>query len=177
MIRQVRDWGGKITSMLVSDAKQDAEPLVGISVSAVSLLALACLSGLVLFPGGLFFLVKVLFVGSTLGGTQHGIVWKIGATIFLASGFGFCVITFRAWKALYAEQAWALWVARTWAVLLLLFGATDLYRLYPPHTPIADEYFGLLYDPLFILSGSAWLLYLVLPKVRARFRASRSSAS
>ena len=163
--------------MLVSDAKQDAEPLVGISVSAVSLLALACLSGLVLFSGGLLFLVKVFFVEATLGGSQHGILWKIGASIILASGSGFCVITFRAWKALYEEQAWALWVARTWAVLLLLFGATDLYHLYRPHTPIADEYFGILYDPVFILGGSAWLLYLVLPKVRARFRASRSSAS
>ena len=162
--------------MLAPDARQDAEPLVGISVSAVSLLALACLSGLVLFPGGALFLVKEFFVGATLGGSQHGIAWKIGASIILASGSGFCLITFRAWKALYEEQAWALWVARTWAVLLLLFGATDLYHLYRPHTPIADEYFGIPYDPLFIIRGSAWLLYLVLPRVRARFRASRSSA-
>ena len=127
--------------------------------------------------GGALFLVKEFFVGATLGGSQHGIAWKIGASIILASGSGFCLITFRAWKALYEEQAWALWVARTWAVLLLLFGATDLYHLYRPHTPIADEYFGILYDPLFIISGSAWLLYLVLPRVQARFRASRSSDS
>lgn len=64
-------------------------------------------------------------------------------------------------------------LARAWAVLLFVFGSADLYHLYHPHVPTPDEYFGILYDPVLMFGGAAWIAYLLLPKVKAHFR-SRS---
>ena len=68
-------------------------------------------------------------------------------------GCALCFLIFRAWRALYEERAWALWIARAWAALMVLFGALDLHHLYKPHAPSADEYFGIIYDPVLIFGG------------------------
>jgi hypothetical protein len=151
--------------MFDSDFDRDNRSLVGISVSAVSLLLLACLAGFCLMFFGM------AYVGALLDGDLNSIGRGVGAGFITFGGYALCIVTFWAWKALYKERAWALWIARTWAVLLLVLGSSDLYRLHRPHTPTADEYFGILYDPVLIIGGAVWLLYLWLPKVRARFGA------
>ena len=143
--------------------KAEKETPVGISVSAVALLVLACLSVLVLM------FVGMALVGTLLGYESHNIGWTVGAGFIACCGCVLCFFTFRAWRALYEERVWALWITRTWAVLLLVLGGLDLYHLQKPHAPTADEYFGIIYDPVLIIGGAVWLLYLWLPKVRARF--------
>lgn len=150
--------------MFASDFDRDNRPLVGISVSAVSLLTLACVAGCCLAIFGLG------YVGALFGGDLNSIGLTIAAGALTAGGCALCVVTFWAWKALYRERAWALWIARTWAIVLVVGGLLDFYHLHRPHTPAPDEYFGLIYDPVLILAGVIWLLYLWLPKVRARFR-------
>jgi hypothetical protein len=151
------------------DSVVKRETLVGISVSAVALLVLACFSvfGLMLFGMG--------FVRTLLGDKPNNIGWTVGAGFITCCGCVLCFLTFRAWRALYEERVWALWIARAWAALMALFGALDLYRLYSPHVPTADEYFGIIYDPMLIFGGVVWLLYLWLPKVKGRFRTNQSA--
>lgn len=160
----------RIASMFESDFERDTRPLVGISVSAVSLLALACLAAFLLIFLGMS------YVGALLGGNHKGIGWIVGTGFITLGGGALCILTLWAWKALYAERRWALWIARSWAALLMLLGGLDLYHLHQPHTPAPDEYFGLVYDPLLLITGSVWLLYLWLPKVRERFRSRQPSA-
>jgi hypothetical protein len=158
----------RIGAMLDSVVKAEKETLVGISVSSVALLVLACLSVLALIFVGMALVVTLLDY------EPHNIGWTIGAGFIACCGGVLCFFTFRARRALYEERVWALWIARTWAALLLVFGGLDLYQLHQPHTPTADEYFGIIYDPLLIVGGAVWLLYLWLPKVRARFGADQT---
>lgn len=150
--------------MFAGLSKADKTTLVGISVSAVSLLALASLAALCLI------VFSMGYVGILLSGDAPSTRWVIGAGFTILCGWTLCVPTFWAWRALYEERQWALWIARTWATLLPLYGAFDLYRMQRPHTPVPDEYFGVAFDPVLILGGAVWLLYLSLPKVRERFR-------
>lgn len=144
--------------------KADKTTLVGISVSAVSLLALASLAALCLIA------FSMSYFGILLSGSAPSIRWVIGTGFAMLCGWALCVPTFWAWRALNEERLWALWIARTWATLLAVSGAFDLYRMQRPHTPLPDEYFGVAVDPVLILGGAVWLLYLSLPKVRERFR-------
>lgn len=159
----IRQQMHRIGSMFESDFDRDNHPLVGISVSAVLLLALACVAGC------LAMLFGMTCVGSLLGGDK--ITGRLlGFGLITIAGCAFCIVTFFAWKALYRERRWALWVARIWAALVPLLSGLDLYQMHQPHTPAPDEYFGNLCDPAFIIGGTMWLLYLWLPKVRAQFR-------
>src|ERR1700691_2737411 len=122
--------------MFASSNESDTESLIGISVSAVSLLALACFCALCVTILGMGYL------GSLLGGQVHGLWWPLSRGFIISSVCVLCFFTFGAWKALYNRRTWALWLARAWAVLLFVFGAADLYHLYHPHVPTPDEYFG-----------------------------------
>jgi hypothetical protein len=155
--------------MFGSDLDRDDRPLIGVSVSAVSLLALAWIVGFCLI------VFALAYVGTVLGGVHTGIGRGAGTGFILLAFCGLCFVTFWAWKALYRERAWALWIARTWAALLLLLGGLDLYHLYRPHAPVPDEYFGIVYDPVLMICGTSWLFYLLLPKVRARFRTRQAT--
>lgn len=150
--------------MFDSEFDRDSRPLVGISVSAVSLLALACIAGCCLAIFGF------VYMGALMGGDLNRVGRAIATGFAVVIGFALCIVTFWAWKALYRQRPWALWIARTWAVLLIIGGAMDLCYVYLPHTPAPDEYFSLVFDPVLIFGGAAWLLYLSLPKVRQRFR-------
>ncbi|MGB6131182.1 MAG: hypothetical protein WBG54_05340 [Acidobacteriaceae bacterium] len=154
--------------MFDSLVKIESKTLVGISVSALALLVLACCSvfGLMLFG--------MDFAGTLLADQPNNIEWTAGAGLIACCACVFCFLTFRAWRALYEERRWALWIARAWAALILLFGALDLDRLYRPHIPAADEYFGIVCDPVLIFGGILWLLYLWLPRVKGRFRTNQT---
>lgn len=156
--------------MFDSDFDRGNRSLLGICVSAVSLLVLACLAGFSLMFLG------IAYVRALIGDDLYSIGQGVGAGFITFGGCALSIITFWAWKALYRERAWVLWIARTWAVLLLVLGWSDLYRLHRPHAPTADEYFGIVYDPVLIIGGAVWLLYLWLPKVRARFGAHPSGS-
>lgn len=139
--------------MFESDFGRDDRSLVGISVSAVSLLLLTRLAGFCLVLFGMTYLAALLV------GHRGSLGWVIGVGFITFGGCAHCIVTFWAWRALYQERVWALWIARTWAALLLLSGGFNLYHLYRPHTSTADDYFGIVYDPVLIIGGAVWLLY------------------